>query len=181
MKRKRIWLLGPLAALLLWPSAALAHGETATTSPEHGATLKKTPKTVSVDLTEPPAQGAKFTVVDGCGDVVSKKPQVEAETVSARIGRAQPGRWKASYKAVSSVDGHVTDDEFVFKVRGKKDCSADQPKDAKNGKNKKGGPQAKGPRGPDEDDGGSFPVIPVVAGTGVLVGVAFVIRMRSAG
>ena len=182
MTGKRMVLAGVCLLLALWPAAALGHGETTTTNPENGAAVGSAPKEVSVTLSEAPANDAELKVVDGCGDSVSGDPRVEGETLSVAIDGGEPGRWEASYRVVSSVDGHPTKDSWSFKVDGKKDCSADEPKDPKEPKGDNGNGDGDGTaRGPDdEDDGSSFPVVPVAAGTVALVGLALVIRTRSA-
>src|SRR5688500_18836375 len=104
---------------LLSPAAALAHGETATTDPEAGASLKQPPASVSVDLTEPPTSDATFKVVDGCGDQVGQGVTAEGQNLSVGIAEGQPGKWRASYRVVSAADGHVTNDSWSFTVTGK--------------------------------------------------------------
>jgi methionine-rich copper-binding protein CopC len=183
MRAGRLWAAAALIVLALWPTAALGHGETATTDPEAGAALRKAPRSVAVTLTEPPAKNAEYEVVDGCGDTVSGDPQVNDAVLSVAISGGEPGRWQAKYRVVSSVDGHLTKDSFSFTVDGKRDCS-DGSEETKNGNNGNGDENDGGgggtARGPDEDDGSSFPVMPVVAGTAALVGLALVIRTRAA-
>jgi methionine-rich copper-binding protein CopC len=173
--------------LAIWPTGAFGHGNKIATDPKEGATLARAPETVTVMLTEAPAEGGVFTVLDGCGDTVSEDPQVDGEDLSTAITGGEPGRWEASYRVISSVDGHMTKDRFSFTVDGKKDCSPDEPKEAKNangnGDGSGDGGQGGGgtARGPDDtDDGSSFPVVPVTAGTAVLVGLALLIRTRAA-
>lgn len=184
MNSRGIVLAAAVFLLALWPVSALGHGETTTTDPEAGASLGRSPKTVSVTLSEPPAENAQFTVTDGCGDTVSSDPQVDGDTLSTTISGGEPGKWEAGYRVVSSVDGHMTKDTFGFKVDGKTDCSADEPKEPKGSGDDgeagdgEGGGTARGPG--DEDDGSSFPIVPVAAGTVALVGLALVIRTRSA-
>ena len=181
MRAKRIVMMGVVLLLALWPAAAFGHGETTTTDPEDGATLGSAPKQVAVTLSEPPAKDAELEVVDGCGDTVSGNGKVDGQILSTAITKGEPGNWEASYRIVSAVDGHPTKDTWTFKVDGKKDCSADEPKDPKeNGtpnSNGDGGGTAQGPG--DEDEGSSFPVVPVAAGTAALVGLALIIRTRS--
>ena len=178
MTRPRTWALWALvvgAALVASPGAALAHGETATTDPAGGAKLTRVPKTVSVELTEPPAANAAFRVTDGCGEVVSRAARVDESTLRTSTTAGEPGRWKARYKVVSSVDGHVTSDSFGFTVSGAKDCTGGGSKDGDEGGKNGGGLDLGG-----DESGSSFPIVPVAVGTVVLVGVALLIRMRAA-
>jgi methionine-rich copper-binding protein CopC len=176
-----------LAVVMLWPAAALGHGDTATTDPEDGATLKRAPKSVSVTLTEAPAEGAEFVVTDGCGRKVSGDPTIDGDVLSAATSGGESGKWKARFRVVSAVDGHLTKDEFRFTVAGKKDCSKDEPKPSNNDRGNNGGegnsnnsdPTSANDTG--DEEGSSFPVVPVAAGTGLLVAVALFIRTRSAG
>jgi len=181
---KQIAMTGVVLLLALWPAAAFGHGETTTTDPEDGASLGSAPKRVAVTLSEPPAKDAELEVVDGCGDTVSGNPKVDGQVLSTTISGGEPGAWEANYRIVSAVDGHPTKDTWTFKVDGKKDCSSDEPKEPKDpGEN--GDPNSNGDgtgtaQGPDEeDDGSSFPVVPVAAGTAALVGLALFIRTRS--
>ena len=142
--------------------------------------MKSAPKTVSVDLTEPPASGAEFTVTDGCNEVVSADSSVDANLLSTQIQGGAPGKWKAQYRVVSSVDGHLTKDSWAFTVQGKKDCSSDDPKKGGNNK-RKNDDQNEDPdltSDVDEDEGG-FPVVPVLIGTGLLIALALGIRLRA--
>jgi copper resistance protein C len=183
IRGKRIAMTVVVLLLALWPAAAFGHGETTTTDPKNGATLGTAPKQVAVTLTEPPAKDAELEVVDGCGDIVSANAEVDGQVLSTEISKGEPGNWEASYRIVSAVDGHPTKDAWTFKVDGKKDCSADEPKEPKgNGTPNSnddgdGGGTAQGPEG--EDDGSSFPVVPVAAGTAALVGLALFIRTRA--
>ena len=175
---KRIAMVVVVLLLALWPAVALGHGETTTTDPEDGATLKSAPKQVAVTLSEPPAKDAELEVVDGCGETVSSGAQVDGQVLSAAITGGEPGSWKANYRIVSAVDGHPTKDTWSFKVSGKKDCSADEPKEPKDPQDTgDSGGTARGPD--DQEDGSSFPVVPVAAGTAALVGLALFIRTRT--
>jgi copper resistance protein C len=179
---KRLGMAVVVLLLALWPAAAFGHGETTTTDPENGATLGSAPKQVAVTLTEPPAKDAELEVVDGCGDIVSANAKVDGQVLSTEISKGEPGNWEASYRIVSAVDGHPTKDAWTFKVDGKKDCSADEPEEPKgNGNpNSNGDGDAGTAQGPEEeDDGSSFPVVPIAAGTAALVGLALFIRTRS--
>lgn len=180
MKSRRAALAGTFLVLALWPTGALGHGEKVKTDPKDGATVSQVPKTVSVTLTEPPTEEAQFTVVDGCGDTVSGDPTVHDDMLMTTISGGEPGNWEASYRVISSVDGHQTKDTFAFKVGGKKNCSGDEPKEPKKdtANGNPGGGTAQGPT--DEETGSSFPIVPVAAGTVALVGLAFVIRTRAA-
>jgi hypothetical protein len=100
--------------------------------------------------------------------------------LSASIDGGEPGKWRVEYRIISTVDGHPTSDGWSFAVQGKKDCSEPAPEQTDDGTAPDDG-AAGGPtgEGDDEDDGSSFPVVPVAAGTVALVAVALLIRGRS--
>jgi methionine-rich copper-binding protein CopC len=173
--------IAAVLALVLAPGTAFGHGETAETKPKDGAALARAPKQVSVDLTEPPTADAQFVVKDGCGATVSEAPSVDGTLLSAAIGKGEPGRWKVSYRIVSSVDGHPTRDGWSFIVDGKKDCSKDEPPSSTDPQDDAAPTTDPGDPDDDADEGSGFPVVPVVGGTLALVAVAFVIRTRSEG
>jgi hypothetical protein len=72
------------------------------------------------------------------------------------------------WKSISADDGHVEHGNYAFTVSGKTDCSND------NGSG--GGPAASG----GDSGGSSFPIIPVVIGVLVLLGLALFVRSRTA-
>ena len=173
-------LVAVAAVLALWPAIAGAHGEKTTTKPDQGQKLQRAPSRVSVNLTEPPTADARFVVRDGCGRNVAEAPSVEGQVLGAAIDGGEPGTWRVEYRIVSTVDGHPTSDGWSFAVQGKKDCSQPEPEPTDGGAAPDNG-AAGGPTGggDGDDDGSSFPVVPVAAGTVVLVAVALLIRGRS--
>jgi copper resistance protein C len=172
-----------VCALLLIASPAWAHGDVVNRSPQDGATLGRAPRRVAVTLSETPVADSTLRVEDGCGRQVSEDVAVEADTIVARIGDAQPGRWNASWQAISAVDGHPTEGAWRFTVRGDRDCTPEKP-------NKDATPEpTEGPAdgatvsheghntatGADED-GSSFPMMPVALGAVGIIGLAVIAR-----
>jgi methionine-rich copper-binding protein CopC len=179
-------LLGAVLAWTIAPMDALGHGEEAVRNPEKGSTLAKAPAEVFVDLTEAPTPDAQMAVKDPCGKTVSGSPSVEGQRLVVPVDGGSPGNWVVSYSVVSSVDGHPTRGGWGFTVKGKKDCSTDKGAGTGNGKgNGNGESPDTEPAGDqaadDTDDGSSFPIVPVVAGTLALAGLALFIRSRSGG
>jgi methionine-rich copper-binding protein CopC len=171
----RLLLSCVVALVLLSPGAALAHGETQETDPADGARVKQVPGQITISLSEPAAADSRFEVVDGCRDEVAIS-KVAGNQSEVRLGLAggEPGRWKVSYRVISATDGHLTRDEFGFKVAGAKDCSEPNPQETDDEVGTDP-PQAVPP-----EDGASFPVLPVVVGGGLIVGLALAVRFLSA-
>ena len=172
--RRAFILITSMLVVLGVPAPGYGHGDLQSTSPEAGSTLRKTPKRVTITLTEAPTRGAEARAVDGCKKAVPAALSVEGSDIVLSLEGGEPGRWKVSYRAVSSVDGHQTRGTLAFKVAGTKDCAAgdDAEIDA---------PDNPGivdnPNPPDE--GGSSWLLWVLGGTVVVAAGAFLIR-RSA-
>jgi copper resistance protein C len=164
-----------LIGVLVLGSPALGHGEKQTTNPKENATVGSPPGSVSVTLTEPPTRQSVLEVLDGCRRDVVGDVSVNGRTIRAAIGKAEPGRWRASFEAVSAIDGHPTRDEWTFTVRGKRDCSGSGG-EATGGD---GSPEGGSAVPPEQDGGAEFPVVPVALGAAGLIGLALVVRMTS--
>ena len=162
-------------ALVAGPAAA--HGEKVKTDPPEGAGLNSPPGSVSVTLSEAPTAQAKLQVVDGCGRQVARSVKVQGSDIVASVANAEPGRWKASFRAISSVDGHESEDTWSFAVDGKKDCSKDEPSGEEPAADDQieQGTEATGVTAPG-DEGSGFPVVPVAIGAVVLLLAAFLLR-----
>lgn len=160
--------------VLVMAGPAPAHGDISSSTPEAGASLKRSPRQVRLVLAEAPAAGSKVTVMDGCGDVVSGKAQRDGAALSASLAGGQPGRWRVRLRSISSVDGHLVSERFSFKVAGKRDCSAggQEPKEGGPGGDASTPPPVAGP----EDDSGLPLLLPFILGTVVVVGLAFALR-----
>lgn len=170
--------------------AALAHGETVKTEPKKDASLAASPSVVSVDLTEPPTEEAQFAVTDGCGRNVAGHVTIEGKKLIAHLEKGQPGRWKASYRIVSAVDGHPSDSSWRFSVDGDADCD-------NGGDEATEGPPEGDAYGEDDeqateedtrtvaqtptsgaDDGGP-PVTPLALGAILVIAAAVVVRLKT--
>ena len=165
-------------SLAFMAGPAAAHGEKVKTNPPEGTGLKIPPGSVSVTLSEPPTAQAKLQVVDGCGRQVARSVKVQGSDIVASVSNAEPGRWKASFRAISSVDGHESEDTWTFGVGGKKDCSKDEPAgddETADDDQIEQGTEATGDTAP-ADEGSGFPVVPVAIGAAVLLVAAFLVR-----
>lgn len=172
----------PLAmmALALWPAAAFAHGDISSSIPKADETLKKAPDHLIINFTEPPAKSSVVLVKDGCGTQIADSVDFEDRVAHVFTEDGQPGKWKISYKVLSTADGHKSSGSYGFTVDGKKDCTADDNSGGNgNGGTGAGGgtgggtnPQAGGNGG----DEGSFPVVPVAIGSVGVIGLALVAR-----
>ena len=168
-----------LMALALWPAAASAHGDISSSIPKADESLKKAPDHLIINFTEPPAKSSVVQVKDGCGTQIADSVDFEDLVAHVFTEDGQPGKWKVSYKVLSTADGHKSSGSYGFTVEGKKDCTAGGNSGGNgNGGNGTGGgtggsnPQAGG----NGDDEGSFPVVPVAIGSVGVIGLALVAR-----
>lgn len=176
--RRRCGLLAAVAALLVLTTApAHAHGDLQGTSPVDGSTVGEVPGTISITLTEAPTRGAEASAIDGCRSKVPAAIAVEGDDIVLTPAGGEPGRWKVKYRAVSSVDGHQTRGSISFTVRGKKDCSSEEPEESGDVIDAADNPGILDNPNP-PDDGSSW-LLWVAGGTLVLLVLAFVIRRSS--
>lgn len=142
---------------------ALAHSALTGSAPDDGARLDAPPDEVTVSYSEPPTTESRFAVLDGCGRDVTGNVEILNQTIDATVEGGEPGRWKVEWSVISAVDGHLTRDDVSFRVRGERDCS-----------------RAMAEPVPDDDGeapASSIPVLPIVAATLVIVGIAAAIRL----
>lgn len=166
--------------VLLSPIAG-AHGERVSTRPADGAILNGVLDHVRINLTETPSDRASVTVLDGCGVDVVDEIFTTQKTLHVLLDRGEPGEWSVAYKVVSKEDGHKTGDTFGFSVKGLADCSEPEEPDPTAPDDTVApdtGPGAGGASGPVSEDQ-SLPVVPIIAGTLVLLGLALAVRSAS--
>jgi len=183
-----------LVILCLGAGTALAHGETVKTDPKNKAEVAM-PSLVSVTLTEPPTPESQISITDGCGREVVSDISVKDKTLRAAVGDAQPGWWSAAYRVISAVDGHLTEDDWNFTVEGAVNCGGDEDEaeptetpldEDEPGVDDDSPAEDDGARASDTDaasdtDDGGFPVLPLVVGAAVVVGLAALVRAKTAG
>ena len=159
-----------LVMLLSLPAAAWAHGERQIEDPKEGAKLEKPPPSITMTLSESPAQGSVLKATDGCGRRVLGEVSVDGSDLVLSVSGGEPGKWNVSFRAISAEDGHLTKGRYSFLVAGKKDCSQPEtPADEIAG--------GAGTRvDADENDGSSFPIVPFAIGTAVVVVAALLLR-----
>ncbi|MDD1478683.1 copper resistance CopC family protein [Arthrobacter sp. H16F315] len=118
--------LAAIAAILI-PAAtaaspALAHDSLSSTSPAADAVITHAPETVSLTLSEPPADSknlnlSTITVTDGAGKTVSDgNVTVYGPTLSTKLSEGDTGTYKVLWRAVSS-DGHPIEGNYTFTVQ----------------------------------------------------------------
>lgn len=186
------------AILCLGAGAALAHGETVKTDPKKNAVESQVPGLVSVDLTEAPTEDSLMKVTDGCNRNVASHITIEGKKMIAHLDRAQPGKWKASYQIISAVDGHPTESTWSFTVAGDADCSEDdgddsespgetaddEEREAEETEDEAPAPdddeQATGVSTTSDSDDGGLPLVPIVIGAVALLGLAALVRAKTA-
>lgn len=166
-----------VVVLGLPPAAAWAHGDIESAHPAQGSRMAKPPREVSVHLAEPPAQGSTLVVTDGCKEEVGGEAQIDGEMFTVPIDEGRPGRWNVKVRSISSVDGHLVRESFSFTVRGKKDCSAEDPPEG-NGDTAGDDEEVQlgDPQPPLQNEETSFPIVPFALGTVVVVALAIALR-----
>ncbi|PVZ61252.1 copper resistance protein CopC [Arthrobacter sp. H-02-3] len=118
--------LAAIAAILI-PAAtaaspALAHDSLSSTSPARDAVITHAPETVSLTLSEPPADSKNLNlstiiVTDGAGKTVSDgKVTVYGPTLSTNLTEGSPGTYKVLWRAVSS-DGHPIEGNYTLTIQ----------------------------------------------------------------
>lgn len=165
--------------VIAFASPAVAHGDLHGTNPADGSTVGKPPSEIRVTLTEAPTSGAEGRVTDGCDRKVAAPVSVDGSDIVMSTRGGERGRWKVTYRAVSSVDGHTTRGNFGFTVSGKKDCSKPDEADDPQGDPEDDIDAGKGPgiiENPDPPDEGASWLVWVGGGTVLLMGLAFVVR-----
>jgi|SRR5712671_1015231 methionine-rich copper-binding protein CopC len=120
------WRLIPvgLAALMLWPAAALAHAVLVKSVPAQRAALVEPPPRVELFFNErlEPAY-SKASVTNEAGTQVDLRDvAVSAEDprrLSLSLPALAPGRYTVSFR-VLSVDGHVVESRLTFTVKDRR-------------------------------------------------------------
>jgi methionine-rich copper-binding protein CopC len=158
--------VAPLVVLALCalPAApASAHAERIDSNPEENAQLDQAPESLSINFTEPPTGDARLEVLDGCKRDVTGAIKVQNQSISAPLDSGQPGTWRVTSTVISGVDGHQTEDSWTFRVSGEPDCSqaAAEPDEEETG----------------EEEGGDFPVVPVLLGGAVFAVAVVLLRV----
>ena len=126
MRRFALSFMAPVCAVLLLPSAALAHPKLVAASPAAGATVSK-PVKLSLTFSETlvaPLSGIELTMT-GMPGMANHQPmpikgfatKVESKTLSATLPRALPaGSYGLKWHAVAA-DQHRIEGSYTFTVR----------------------------------------------------------------
>jgi len=163
-----------ISVVLAAPAASFGHGDLRSTSPEAGAKLRRAPKKVTISLTGAPTKGAEARALDGCKRRVPAAVSVSGSDIVLDLEGGEPGRWKVSYRAVSSVDGHQTRGDLAFTVAGKEDCSRTDKGDDIDAADNPG--IIENPNPPDE---GGMSLLVWIGGGTVLLGLAALLIRRT--
>jgi copper transport protein len=111
-----------LATIALWPAAAAAHANLASSDPADGAQLDAAPAEIALTFTETPDLAfSSVQVLDATGSAVGVGDLAaapgDARTVSAPITGSLPdGTYTVSWRVVSQEDGHTTAGAFAFGI-----------------------------------------------------------------
>ncbi len=110
--------------VLMTAQQAFAHAQYRESQPPRNESVGRPPDQVSISFTEPPAGDAEAEVIDGCGSDVSGEVASRGDNLTIAVSDGQPGEWTVDYSVISLVDGHPTDGDFSFRVKGNPDCEA---------------------------------------------------------
>lgn len=118
--------LAAVAAIMIPAAAtaspALAHDALSSTSPAKDSVATTAPETVTLTLSEPPANSenlnfSTITVTDGAGKTVSGgKVTVYGPTLSTTLDPGTAGTYNVLWRTVSS-DGHPIEGKYSFTVQ----------------------------------------------------------------
>lgn len=165
-----------LALTLSLSTPALAHGDLSAADPAAGSEVERGLRAIRLTFAEPPTANSRYEVTDGCGDDVLVQARGEGRNAQLVVAPGQPGRWEVVYRTVSSVDGHVVNGSYRFRVLGERDCSA-VPSPAPSPEPEESDAEETGSQ--EDVDAGTGPLVPIVAAGVVIVGLALLIRKRA--
>ena len=122
MRRLVVAAVTVIAVVALWPGAALAHANLASSDPAEGAALDSAPSKVTLTFTEPPdPQLSTIEVLNAAGSEVQSgavRP-VSGDPSSLQValpGDLPDGVYTVSWSVISTTDGHPTRGAFAFGV-----------------------------------------------------------------
>jgi methionine-rich copper-binding protein CopC len=113
-----------LAALALWPAAALAHAVLVKSVPAQRATLVEGPPRIELWFNErlEPAY-SKASVTNEAGEQVDRRDVAvsseDPRRLSLSLPPLKPGRYTVSFR-VLSVDGHVVESRLSFTIKDRR-------------------------------------------------------------
>jgi len=109
--------------VLGYATAALAHATYESSEPPDEGTVASPPSQVSAEFSEPLIPENSFMdVTDPCGADVGGATTVTAKSMTVQQSGTHAGEYVVSWKAHSSVDGHVTEGTFSFTSTGGDEC-----------------------------------------------------------
>ncbi|MEY8240933.1 hypothetical protein A9Q80_05235 [Cycloclasticus sp. 46_83_sub15_T18] len=118
---QRFLTMGLLFALLVSCSAVFAHAKYERSDPGRRSVLTRSPEVIKIWFSEQ-LEPAYSTIVvkNKAGDVVSEQKAVLAEgndkLLSLTLPTLEAGKYSVFYR-VLSVDGHVVDSKFKFRIK----------------------------------------------------------------
>jgi hypothetical protein len=121
---RRLVAAAGLAALALWPGAALAHAVLVKSVPAQRATLTEPPPKVELWFNErlEPAYSKASVTNEAGAQVDLRDVAVSADDprrLSLSLPPLVPGRYTVSFR-VLSVDGHVVESTLTFTVKSRR-------------------------------------------------------------
>ena len=114
--RRLAAIAGTAAALVIAITTPVsAHATYESSNPPDGGTVVSPPSQVSAEFSEPLIpEGSFMDVTDPCGSDVGGGTTVAASNMTVEMSGAAQGVYVVTWRAGSSVDGHVTNGSFSF-------------------------------------------------------------------
>ncbi|MBW3595568.1 MAG: copper resistance protein CopC [Actinobacteria bacterium] len=128
MRSPLVWIvLGATAIIAASPVLpAAAHATYESSNPPDGGTVSSPPSQVTAEFSEPLIPDNSYMdVTDPCGGDVGGETSVTAKTMTVDMSASHKGTYVVSWRAHSSVDGHVTTGSFSFDSSGGEACPGD--------------------------------------------------------
>lgn len=119
-----------LSFTVLFATYAGAHAAYESSDPANDSTVSSPPSRVTAEFTEPVVDGSYLAVYDPCGARVDNGDSlVAADRITVSMSADKQGRYRVTFKVVSSVDGHPTSGEFGFTSSGGSPCPGAEPEE----------------------------------------------------
>ncbi|HEX3245244.1 MAG TPA: copper resistance protein CopC, partial [Chloroflexota bacterium] len=119
------WRLSSFAAVLfawlLFPRIASAHAELLGSDPPTGSSMERSPTELRLFFSEPVTPGlTELSLIDERGRRLDRGPgRIDSENgrlLSAMVDELPPGVYTLSYRALSSIDGHIDRGVITFAI-----------------------------------------------------------------
>ena len=128
-----------VALCLSFTSSALAHATYKSSNPPDKGSVSSPPSEITAEFTEPMTGGSYMDVTDPCGRDVGSGSEQTGSSMRVQNSGTAAGTYVVFWRA-ASIDGHITEGEFVFTSSGGEPCPGEEePEDPGTGGSGSGG------------------------------------------